>query len=169
MKIIAIDPSLVATGVCFSTGETAVIKTKGKTGVERLGYLQDEVLDCLPTHLGVTLVVIEGYSYGSKGRALFQIGELGGVIRLGLHRLGVPWVEVPPTCLKKYATGKGNATKDEVIQQAVVRSGHTFQDNNAADAWWLWLMATDHYSTLPRPMPAENRKALDKIEWVSLG
>ena len=88
-------------------------------------------------------------------------------MRLALYDEGVPFVEIPPACLKKYATGRGNATKDDVLQQAVVRSGKTFKDNNAADAWWLWAMAMDYYGEPPIVVPAENRKALEKIEWIA--
>jgi len=119
-----------------------------------------------------SVVVIEGYSFGSKGAAVVNIGELGGVIRCHLWEARMPYVEIPPSCLKKYATGKGNASKDDVLQQAVMRSGHTFTDNNAADAWWLHQVALAYYeptSPLLVKVPAGNREVLGKVAWIPTG
>jgi Holliday junction resolvasome RuvABC endonuclease subunit len=168
MNILSIDASLTATGVCLPTGETFVIETKKLRGAERLDFILKSVMDTI-VHHGIELAIIEGYSFGSQGRAVFQIGELGGVIRLALYQEGIPCVEVPPSCLKKYATGKGNASKDEVLQQAVVRSGHTFRDNNASDSWVLHQLGLAHYdpeNPLLIAMPALNRTALDGVEWI---
>jgi Holliday junction resolvasome RuvABC endonuclease subunit len=138
--------------------------------MERLDWILDKIIDRLqPGHPDnrVDLVVIEGYSFGSKGRAVFNIGELGGVVRLSLWEEGIPYVDIPPTCLKKFATGRGNSSKDDVLQAGVMRSGwHTFTDNNACDAWWLWQMALTHYEPEKAvKMPAGNLTALEKISW----
>ena len=167
MRILAIDPSLTATGLCYPDGTTETLKTR-LTGMERLEWLRDYVAIYAED---ADLVVIEGYSYGSKGRAVVNIGELGGVLRLWLYEYGPPYVEIPPSCLKRYATGKGNASKDDMLQAAVVRSGHTFCDNNAADAWWLWQAALAHYcpesESLVR-MPKAHLEGLKKVVWVEI-
>jgi crossover junction endodeoxyribonuclease RuvC len=101
-----------------------------------------------------------------------DIGELGGVVRLALWEAKVPFVEIPPSCLKKYATGRGNAGKEDVLQAAVIRSGHTFADNNAADAWWLHQMGLAHYvpeSPLLVKVPQLHREGLAKVAWVDVG
>jgi Holliday junction resolvasome RuvABC endonuclease subunit len=167
MRIVGIDASLTATGVCLPTGETLVIEPKKLRGAERLNFILESIADLL-THHKIDMVIIEGYSFGSQGRAVFQIGELGGVIRLALYQEGIPCVEVPPSCLKKYICGKGNASKDEVLQQAVVRSGHTFKDNNASDSWVLWCMGMARYnkdSPLTIEFPKPNQEVLSRIEW----
>jgi Holliday junction resolvasome RuvABC endonuclease subunit len=168
MDILALDLSLTATGVCTPAGETFVIETKKLRGAERLNFILEHIADLLSSHK-IDIVIIEGYSFGSQGRAVFQIGELGGVIRLALYQEGIPCVEVPPSCLKKYICGKGNASKDDVLQQAVVRSGHTFKDNNCADSWVLHQLGLAHYdpeNPLLVAMPALNRTALDGVEWI---
>ena len=52
--------------------------------------------------------------------------------------------------LKKYATGKGTAKKQEMLLQIYKRWGVEFNDDNAADAYALARLAGGH--------------AIDKIE-----
>ena len=48
----------------------------------------------------------------------------------------VPYEGVPVGTIKKYATGKGNAGKDEMIAAAIA-AGYVPEDDNAADALHL--------------------------------
>ena len=169
MKILALDLSLTAPGYCIGE-DCGTIKVPAKLrGMERIQWIMAETIH-RPRITDVRLVIIEGYSYGSKGQAVVSIGELGGVIRHSLWSQRIPYVEIPPSCLKKYAVGRGNASKDDVLQAGVMRSGHTFTDNNACDAWWLHQMALAHYEPASPwlvKMPAGNREALGKIVWVT--
>lgn len=183
MRIIGLDLSLTATGIADETG-TRCIKPKSK-GVERLGEVRDALLRMMHEHVTFDaqficgtgprhcvdmprLVVIEGYSMGrqsgSQGVAQ-QLGELGGVVRLALFEAGVPFVDVSPASLKKYATGKGNASKDLVYGEAIRRLGYTGQSNDEADAMWLRAMAHDAYGEPLVKLPALNRTALDGVRW----
>jgi Holliday junction resolvasome RuvABC endonuclease subunit len=171
MNILALDLSLTAPGICHPDGATETLKIKpALKGMHRLALIRAMVRSTVTTD-HVDLVTLEGYSYGSKGRGVINIGELGGVIRLALHEASIPFVEIPPSCLKRYATGRGNADKDAVLQQAVIRAGHVFVDNNAADAWWLWQLALAHYepgSPLLVRMPKGNLEGLAKVAWVDV-
>jgi Holliday junction resolvasome RuvABC endonuclease subunit len=46
---------------------------------------------------------------------------------------------VQPATLKKWATGKGNATKEQMVDAARLR-GWEGSDHNEADAWLIWTM-----------------------------
>jgi crossover junction endodeoxyribonuclease RuvC len=48
---------------------------------------------------------------------------------------------VPPMTLKKYAAGKGNAKKQEMLLQIYKRWGIEFNDDNAADSYALARLA----------------------------
>lgn len=145
MRFMGIDPSLTSTGVCYPDGETTTWSPKPTTkGVERLSWFSSQLNGVLvdPT-TAPNLILLEGYAYGRANQA-HQLGELGGVLRLTAHRAHKFVVVVPPSTLKKYATGKGNASKEEVLVQAVLRAGREFT-NDEADAWWLHQIGMAHY------------------------
>lgn len=50
-------------------------------------------------------------------------------------------LQIPPMTLKKYAAGKGNAKKQEMLLQIYKRWGLEFNDDNAADAYALGRLA----------------------------
>ena len=175
MNILALDLSLSATGVCMVGGESTVIDPKSKRGVERLAYIRERIGGILDIEKRdgreVQLAVLEGYSFGSHDKGARAIGELGGVVRLLLYYRCLPFVEVPPSNLKRYATGNGAASKDRVIQAAALRAGREFPDNNAADAWWLWQMALAHYCPdhpLLVKVPKTHLDGLAKVAWVEV-
>ena len=152
MLIIGIDPSLTSTGIVVLRGnkvELAVTtKNKPELGtIDRVRLIYERIV-CVAESLtdgekwqAPDLIVIEGFSYGSKGRSVFDIAYLGWRIREELERLrtedNIPWLEVPPSQLKKFATGQGNANKEIILQQVYKRWGVEFSDNNQADAYVL--------------------------------
>lgn len=154
MLILAIDPSLTATGIVVLRNgqvETAVTtKNRPELGtIERVRAINHRTIDIIENlkteeeaeWQAPDLIVIEGFSYGSTGRKLFDIAYLGWRIREELERLreqdNIPWIEVPPTQLKRFATGKGNANKEIILQQVYKRWGVELSDNNQADAFVL--------------------------------
>lgn len=167
MKIVALDLSLTRSGFATSEDYSGVLRPpKGyESGMLRLGWIREAVLAIAED---ADLVVVEGYSYGSKGRAVVNIGELGGVIRLAFHDAGIPYVEVPPPSLKKYATGRGNADKDSVLAEAIRRLDYDGHYHDEADALFLLEMARAHYDLPCTPMPALHRSALDGVQWPEL-
>ena len=60
--------------------------------------------------MGCEQIAIEGYSMGSKGK-VFHIAENTGVLKYKIYNAGIPLEVIPPTVVKKFATGKGNADK----------------------------------------------------------
>ena len=143
MHVGGIDLSLTSTGVCvLRNGELEVIKrlnTKDLRGVERLMWIEHKLFEVLPNHLD--LICLEGYSFGSQGRAVFNIGELGGVIRRGLHIYEMPWLEIAPHSLKKFVTGKGNTKKEDMKLHIYKRWGVEFGSSDECDAYGLARMA----------------------------
>lgn len=166
MNVVGLDLSLTATGVAWPDGRTSTLALKTK-GVERLdafyGWAGRSFIPD-PTSLHYAdLAAIEGYSYASKNQA-HQAGELGGVIRLALHHVGVPFIDVPPTTVKLYATGKGNAHKDEVLAAAIRAGCHdSVTTNDRADAWWLRAIGLHLHGEPVVPETAYRDKALAKL------
>ena len=68
------------------------------------------------------VILIEDYSFGSKGK-VFNLAENCGIMKYMLYKAGYKFFTVPPTVVKKYATGKGNATKDKMYESFVAETG----------------------------------------------
>ena len=168
MRILALDLSLTATGVALPTGDAERLSAPYGPGepLERLTWLRDQVMRRVLA--GVDLVVLEGFSYGSKGSTIDQIYGLGWLVRVALHDHGVVYVTVPPSSLKKYATGSGNAKKPDMRMELFKRMGVDEKDDNKVDALWLQAMALDAYGHRVLPMPVSHREALSKVDWPSL-
>jgi crossover junction endodeoxyribonuclease RuvC len=162
MRILALDLSLSRTGWATSDGSGVFVPPKGWVGMVRLGWIRNDVIAAASK---TDLVVLEGYSYASKGRAIISIAELGGVIRFALFLANIPFVAIPPSVLKKYATGHGNAPKAEVLVAAVKRLGYEGSDDNVADALWLLQLALDGYGIGSSPVPKAQRDVAAKIVW----
>lgn len=178
MKILALDMSLTRTGWAVGAARvglytTGVIPAPGKEikGVERIDKILRTVLELAE---GKDLVVFEGYSFGSNMAYAREGAELRGVVCWALWRKGKTVMDIPPSNLKKYATGsdKKNANGDdkkiEVLKAAWDRLGYRGSDHNESDALWLLAMAKDHYGTMLAPVPAHNRGALDKVKWPKI-
>lgn len=67
-------------------------------------------------------ICIEDYAFAAKGR-VFHIGENTGLLKYFLWRDGKSFKTIPPTVIKKFATGKGNANKDLMHKSFVAETG----------------------------------------------
>lgn len=86
-------------------------------------------------------VTIEGFSYGSRGRGVSTQYGIGWILRYVLYYAGVDFIEIPPTTLKKFATGKGNAKKEDMILPIYKRYGFEDKSDNVRDAYVLAQIA----------------------------
>lgn len=140
------DLSLTGSGIVIldSTGkvhERHVISVKC-FGAERLDKIQN-IIRSIISKYKIELVCIEDYAFAAVGKT-FHIGELGGVIRLLLFRLGVKFINIKPTSAKKFATGSGGGASGSKAQVTMyVYKNWNFQaiDDNEADAFVLCRIA----------------------------
>lgn len=168
MKLMGLDLSLTSTGVSVD-GETFAIASKFKD-VERLSDIRARMTDVLQAH-EVSAAVIEGYAFSARNSQSHKIGELGGVIRLLLHDMGIPFVDVPPTSRAKFATGRGNAAKTEVISAVSARTGRIWSGKGAddeCDAWLLEEMGLQAIGIGRYSWPEANMASLKNIDWAPL-
>lgn len=159
LTAVGIDPSLRRTAIAGADGTITVVDTANQTGMERLATIRDEVVKAVQDPL-IGLVVIEGYSYGTPNAA-HVLGELGGVLRLALWGQ-VPYIDVAPGTLKRYAAGHGRAKKEEVVANARERLGYPRFDNDEADALWLRTIGLDLLGH-DVPVPKAHRDALKSL------
>ena len=169
MRVVGLDLSLTATGVADKQG-ARVIRTGQMRGAERLKYIGAQVdricagKDYL--EIKADIVVIEGYAHDAKFGGPQQ-GELGGVVKVCLYQRGIPYISIPPKRLKKFATNNGNAGKDQMIA-AAVRMKPEINNNNEADAYFLYLMGLAHYEQRDVIAPKFRAEVLKSIEWPEL-
>ncbi len=123
--VLGVDLSLAATGLAHPDGTTSVVTSTG-TGTDRLVSVRHPVLAAAT---GVDLVVVEGPAFG-RAQGMHLLGQLAGIVYLALDEAGIAWSLVPPASVKRYATGRGNAGKAEVLAAAICRLGYPGHDDN---------------------------------------
>jgi crossover junction endodeoxyribonuclease RuvC len=87
-------------------------------------------------------VVIEGFSYGSRGAGVSTQYGIGWAIRMRLVEyeymaITNGYTEVTPSALKKFATGKGNTKKENMILPIYQKWGFESDSDNIRDAYVL--------------------------------
>jgi hypothetical protein len=136
---------------------------------ERLYVIRRGIWSIITRHSIVPdLIVVEGPSYGSDGAKAWDRAGLWWLVVesfLEFRPVAIPVGVVPPTTLKKYATGKGNATKPDMRMALFQRAGIDERDDNKVDAWFLAAMGLDHLGCPPVDMPKAHRAALEKVAW----
>lgn len=92
---------------------------------------------------GIDQVVFEEVRRHVGVDAAHAYGGFMGQLTAWCEHHQIPYQGIPVGTIKKHATGKGNASKDEVIA-AVRARGHTPSDDNEADALALlhWAVET---------------------------
>ena len=134
MKIIGIDLSLTSPACCFFNGDelnfneckfyylTSNKKLEGNFSPLH-GTLVDDYNSDMERYYNITRwivhiiyeenpehIFIEDYSFSSTGR-VFNIAENCGILKFTLWKSGITYTTIPPTVVKKQATGKGNSNK----------------------------------------------------------
>jgi Holliday junction resolvasome RuvABC endonuclease subunit len=117
-------------------------------GVERLADIRQwltDHLDYCEDNWTISDIAMEGTVLASH--AALVLGELSATVRLAIFDFfeeeddrRFP-LKIPPMTLKKYAAGKGNAKKQEMLLQIYKRWGIEFNDDNAADSYGLARLA----------------------------
>jgi Holliday junction resolvasome RuvABC endonuclease subunit len=120
----------------------------------------------------VTDIAMEGTVLASH--SALKLGELAGLVKLTIwdyfdgnlysvipyeEHLRTP-LQVPPMTLKKYASGKGTAKKQEMLMQMYKRWNVEFNDDNAADSYALARVAAGIASDATEKAVVEQLKDL---------
>lgn len=164
LVVIGLDLSLTCTGVA-GIGWTDRIRTKLR-GDERLAYLEAEIVSCIRV---ADLVVMEGPSFGHSGPRFHEdLAGLRVLVRRYCHQHQLPYAVVPPSNLKLYTAGRGNATKGEV--RSAIADRYDVHTEGAgrydqADAYGALAAASDWLGQPLAAVPERNAKALAGCQW----
>lgn len=173
MRILGFDPSLTSSGYAYPapTGIlTGRIRPKNLRGVERLHH----IARCFRELLQISeaeVVVYEGYAMGYGGKSnpgrVFDIGELGGVLRLIAFENGVSMLLVSPRTLKMFVTGDGGAEKDVISQRIREQWGDDIKQNDEADAYGLYRLGVAYTEARKRRgYSVKQQEALNKVSLI---
>lgn len=161
--VIGIDLSLTSTGLAWDEHLTQRVRTKPADGdLERLRAITSAVADAAR---GARLAVIEGPSYGSKWGHDHTRAGCWWMVADVIDRLDVPLLVVSPSSLKMYATGRGNANKDEVLAAVISRyPDRAIDGSDVADALVLCALGRRMLGDpIEASMPLLNLRALAKL------
>lgn len=165
MNFIGLDLSLTSTG--YSHGNFCDVISTAETGAKRLIHISESIGNLI-VEFKIDIALIEGYAFSSRKSQAHSIGELGGVVRVMLHRMDIPYIEIPPTCRAKFATGKGNASKNEVISFISAKTGLVWKNPGAddkCDAWILEEMGLSKIGKQRYEWPSSSMEVLNKVDW----
>lgn len=178
--VVGIDSSLTATGLASSRGWCEVIgyeKARAKDpGITQLPHparinALEILLDHILTHVGTPdLAVLELPAPSRSGGGAHERGWLWWEIYRTLARNEIPIGLMTPNHRMQYATGKGAATKNLIVDSVARRwpTWPTAGDDNAADAVVLMAAGRDWLGHPITDMPKTHRAALDKATWPTL-
>lgn len=158
-RVVGIDPSLTATGIATEADHWTAPEPRF-TGDHRLHDLWLQV-NMAVTGDGPCLAVIEDLPTHAHGAG--KTGMAHGIVRHCLLDNHVPYVVVTPATLKKYATGKGNATKADMRMALYQRTGADVRDDNQVDAIWLRHLGLHLIGAPEIDLPKTHLAALAKV------
>ena len=158
--ILAIDQSYSGTGVAYISEDgqiqSCLIKTFPEFSWEsRIDYILKvldsyfdlSAIDTITRPSPVKYVIIESYAFASSNSQIFQLGELGGIIKYHFHSKGVDVKTMLIAHPKMLMAGNGQATKSQVMKGLYGRFRIKESNDNIADAisigltfrlWLLW-------------------------------
>ncbi len=170
MKVIGLDTSLAGTGIASNTGWCELVGRAGVTKLAldaRLAALDGLLREILLLVAHPDLVVIESPSLRSLGMGTVERHALWWLLVRHLRSVEVPVALAAPSSRMLYATGKGMATKEVVVDAAARRwpAFPTKGNNNLVDAVVLAAIGADWLGEPLCPMPAQHRRALAKVVW----
>lgn len=157
-KIMGVDQSMHATGVCIIDQRSSIIESyniknmfkemnvKPINLTENLN-IQMKILNRTIKRYEPLLIVREGYSYGSarmqNSSSIFELGEVGGAVNqicyINGYRLdNNKYYIIPPTKHKKFNLNQSNIKKDSKYLLTIFKKFNIeFNTDDEADAFML--------------------------------
>lgn len=147
-----IDPSLTNTGIVVVRNGKAIgnllattrpDKEREHDDQQRIDFIAKEVM-ARCEHFRPTMVGIENHAFGIQ-HGDTRPHEVAGVIKLELWRAGIPFVVKGISEVKKFATGNGRASKEQMVAAALAEGFKQGKNHNLADAYFVAkLTELDH-------------------------
>lgn len=157
LTVLGLDLSTTCTGWSIYSLDTKQLyvgcikitdKIKRENEITDFNGLMDHITETLSIIIDKSspvLVVIEDtFTNIRNAKTSKTLISLGAIVRYSLHQSHYLYQDVPPCTLKKFIAGKGNATKEEVIEAVQIKTGFDCKKNdNIADAIALSLFGAN--------------------------
>ena len=167
MIVCGLDPSLTSTGVAILiNGQPQTPITVGLPGhdgatwderLDRITATARAIIDTTLTHGRPDLLLIEGPAYQARYGNVFDRTGLWCGIYSKIKALRIPRIVIAPKTRALWATGNGNATKDQVTTAVQTWwPDLTIRNDDIADALTLATIGAAHLGD-PTPFPLTNR------------
>ncbi|MGZ8924649.1 MAG: crossover junction endodeoxyribonuclease RuvC [Nitrososphaeraceae archaeon] len=113
------DQSFTSTGVVILNEKEEIIKTCVISSPKTVDFFDrasiiSQSINQIIINYKPSFITLEGLAFGGIGNATRQLSGLQYTIVLNIRQLKLDCTIVPPTNLKKFATGKGSAKKDDM-------------------------------------------------------
>lgn len=139
MNILAIDPATVC-GWATSDGNYGTwdlsIRKDESAGMKWLRF-QSKLHTIRKNYIDGIQVVVYERPGGRHAGALIHHAKLVGILESFCADMGIEYRGYSASEIKKLATGKGNASKQDVLLAAQTKLNYVGDDYNEADALWL--------------------------------
>jgi Holliday junction resolvasome RuvABC endonuclease subunit len=166
MITVGLDLSLTSTGVARIGDYQPALFTIPTKDTTPIGQRLDTIKEAIwPATFSADLVVVEDLPTHARGAG--KTAMVHGLIRWMLWRDDYDTLVVTPATLKVFATGKGNAGKEEVLVAAVNRLGYTGHNTDEADALFLAHLGAHVLGQPQVELPKSHLRALDKLVKVA--
>lgn len=177
-SVTGLDLSLTGAGwatardLATSNDITLTVGTVESTGkadyslLQRSTRLRSHADNVLSKVIPGSLVIIEQPAYSSTSGSMHDRSGFWWMVVQDLLDLDYTVVEIPPTTLKMYATGKGTASKEAMVLAAErFHPSARISTNDEADALMLASMGWRHLGSPIEKLAAANLKAMVKVRW----
>jgi crossover junction endodeoxyribonuclease RuvC len=143
-SFVGIDPS-TKTGLVMlnEQGEAyyqqeLILSTGIASTAKELKEYGESIVNIIPEK---SIICIEGFSFGSKGQAVSTQYGVGFAIRFALVSRGIMYIEPTPGQVKKFASGKGDTKKENLVLPIFKMWNFEHDSDNVRDAYIMAQMA----------------------------
>ena len=147
VRYVGIDPSTKTGFVILDSKGEVVTQEEIRTKVAKDPARMIDIVKQVKAQLKPNdKVVIEGFAYGARGNAVdFQYG-LGWLMRAMLHTEKIAYTDATPSQVKKFASNRGNAKKEDLVLPLYKKWGYEHHSDNVRDAYVMSRMAYSMYN-----------------------
>lgn len=157
MRVLAIDQSYTSCGIVVFDDATIAYAERYVSDTKEdkfnRAFQVAEHLRQIALHYDVDFVAMEGLAFAKNGNATRDLAGLQFSIATLLDYIeGYDIIIIPPNSVKRVATGKGNADKDEMVNKLPKKALKIFESlgvkkttglRDLSDAFWIGKAAIE--------------------------